>query len=81
MGVPGHGLLGVLAAYMVSCRERCLDRRVLVHMLEHQGLADRRLVVDALAAVTVAACPHLKEEGTINLVHLRPVDPGQPISH
>lgn len=66
---------------MIARRQRRLHSRVLVHMLQHQSLADRRLVVDAFAAVPIAAGAHLEEEGAIDLVHLRAVDPRQPVSH
>ena len=42
-------------------------------MLEEDGLADWRFVVDAFATVSVAACADLVEEGTVHLVHLSAV--------
>lgn len=43
-------------------------------MLEEDCLADRWLIMDALATVSVAACADFIEEGTIDFVHLRAID-------
>ena len=44
-------------------------------------LAERRLVVDAGAGVSVAACPNLEVEGTVDLVFLRPEDALKAFGH
>jgi hypothetical protein len=74
-------LLSVLGSDDVARNDGGLDGVVLVHVLEEDGLADGRLVVDAFAAVAVAAGADLVEEGTVHLVHLRPIDFRQPLSH
>ena len=55
--------------------------RVDVEVLEHDGLAERRLVVDPRAALAVAACADLEVEGAVDLVLLGAEDGGQVLRH
>lgn len=50
-------------------------------MLEKDGLADRRFVVNTLTAISITTGPDLVEEGTIDLVHLGAVDLGESLGH
>lgn len=50
-------------------------------MLQADGLADRRFVMNSLAAVSVAACPNFVEEWAVDFVHLCSVDLRQSICH
>ena len=55
--------------------------RVDVEVLEHDGLAERRLVVDPRAALAVAAGADLEVEGAVDLVLLGAEDGGQVLRH
>ena len=55
--------------------------RIDVEVLQHDGLAERRLVVDPRAALAVTAGADLEVEGAIDLVLLRAEDGGQVLRH
>ena len=55
--------------------------RVDVQVLQHDGLAERRLVVDPGAPLSVAARADLEVEGAIDLVLLSAEDGGQVLGH
>jgi len=54
---------------------------ILVHVVDDEGLADSGLVMNARAAVSVAAGPDLEVEGTIHFVLLCAEDGSKTISH
>jgi hypothetical protein len=65
----------------MAINKSSFDCIVFVHMLKADGLADRRFVMNSLAAVSVAACPDFVEEWTVDFVHLCSVDLRQSICH
>ena len=54
-----------------------LPHGMAVDVLDQDGLGEGRSVVDARAPIAVTAGTNLEEEGTVHLVFLRPVDPGE----
>lgn len=69
-------LLCILFCDDIAGDDGSFDGIVFVHMFEEHCLADWRFVVDAFAAVSVAASADLVEEGTVHLVHLGSVHLG-----
>lgn len=78
---PSHGFFSIFSTHIVSCCQGCLHCRVFVHVFKHQSLADWRLVVNSLAAVTITAGTHLEEERTVDFVHFCAIDATESISH
>ena len=71
------GINGIDAPTIGSGPKLGLPHGMAVDVLDQDGLGEGRTVVDARAPIAVAAGTNLEEEGTVHLVFLRPVDPGQ----
>lgn len=76
-----HSSIGISPADIVSINKRSLNCIVFVHVPQAYGLADRWLIMDTFAAVSVTTCTHFVEKWTIYFVHLCAVDLRKSVSH